>query len=356
MKRIIWIFFLLDGLLASELCKPIRDDEPMEMNWIPINNLRGPTSCYSENCQFLNHMGELKKIGQKNRSLILSLILDDHKIETLDSQIFLIYTKLMVLKINSRKLKSLETGSFEGAENLVFLSINGTAMETLENGTFSYLAKLKNLHFFYAPLKTLEVGAFRGLCQLRILEIQHHKIESLEPGIFDDLPRLQMLSLQDGELKILNTIFQKPANLQHTNLNKNQISKIFGMKNLRTKYLLIEENRLKNIFITSHTIFISAKNNTLDSLYCEADLKIVHFFAQNNQLSNFNCIDRMEKLKFLDLSYNNFTEIPGNLVERLGRLASFEMTGNDVEQLEDLMTFNPKFNINQGADELQAEN
>jgi hypothetical protein len=27
-----------------------------------------------------------------------------------------------------------------------------------------------------------------------------------------------------------------------------------------------------------------------------------------------------------------------------------------VEQLEDLMTFNPKFNINQGADELQAEN
>lgn len=316
--------------------------------------------CQPESCVNLNETGNNiglhnKKSDKKSRTLVTEVRLVDQKSEFLDPAIFKIYPKLINLKIDSGSFKFINISSFQGANHLQFLLINGSALEILRNDTFRHLRSVVVLQIIFSNLKELEVGAFQGLCELINLYICYHKIEFLEPKIFDDLKQLEMLNLENGKLRVLRNIFTVPRKISYFNLNNNEIEIFEGMENLQAKFLLLQNNRLRKVFINSATHTALLNNNSIEKLECAESLNVVYFYATHNALSSFDCFCQMRNLETLDLSFNRFTKIPENLMAFFATLKFLQLDGNEIPELEELMTFNPKVNIFHGAESFLQE-
>jgi Leucine-rich repeat (LRR) protein len=255
----------------------------------------------------------------------------------------------MFLSVSTNGLQQLSSNNFANAGKLKKFFTREGFLTRIRNATFRSCPSLENLQIFDHKIKTIEVNAFQGLNKLYVLGLENNSIEVLHPMLFAALPNLNILSLELNQIKKLSAklFLQNPA-LLTVSLTNNQLSELpseLFSANLFVKYLSFDKNqltsaqtygsafidfsfnKLNKLELNSGTEIVKFENNVLEALDC-SDVNLTSYkrvFAENNSLTNFNCIRDMENLTELDLTRNKFPRPTQDVFTKLTQLKTLSM-------------------------------
>lgn len=93
---------------------------------------------------------------------------------------------------------TIKKNAFRGLQNLLSLHLDNNRIEVLEPGAFFGLLKLKALRLQNNKLRTLEHGVFAGLDQLNLLNLNSNLLKSLKPKMFEGAHALTTILVKDN--------------------------------------------------------------------------------------------------------------------------------------------------------------
>ena len=208
-------------------------------------------------------------------------------------------------KINSLKSNS----SFRGLKKLRHLILNDCSIYTVDDSAFDEQEELIDLRMNGNSL--YQVPSFLPP-SLTTLSLQDNRLKSIgAPGDdvanpFERLTRLEQLFLQRNWISVIgDSVFKSIASLRELHLSVNRLIKIPSFLPKSLMILEIGGNQLTRI--ASDSGYISVENNPFLDLPDLAELGL-----SNNSLVNMpaRLLQNNRKLSILDLSFNDFTQIP----------------------------------------------
>lgn len=240
------------------------------------------------------------------------------------------------------------------ADNVLSLDFSGSKFGVLRNQTFIYCVKLKILEFYHVDIKVIESDAFAGLTHLMVLTIRYGNLKEWKCEIFEPLISLKYLTLSTENFSIDNEhCFQEnsklrtfslsskwianfPAgllntttSLEHVNLERSRIQMTALLIN--SKVFKIDDNRLEKLWVFPVNEEIFANNNKISTIYCSKIMNMVELSLRSNNLSDFQCINEMKSLKYLDLSYNKIEIVPENFFKNFTNLIRLYLNSNRIK-------------------------
>jgi Leucine-rich repeat (LRR) protein len=210
---------------------------------------------------------------------------------------------------------------------LNFLKIDYSKLETLEIGAFVGAGKLEKLLFFETRLKALKRIMFLPLRALTELQISNSEIDHLEDELFFENGNLRIVVFSGNKLKTLTELTFAKSQLNFLDLDNNNLPEFVK---LSTKKLSISNNYLTEIWIVKNYLVITAILNLIQRVLCDESSSLQEFYLQNNRMSEFGCISELEKLKILDLSYNNLANLTSRNFQNLNYLKLLGLVGNQL--------------------------
>ncbi|XP_062552771.1 leucine-rich repeat-containing protein 40-like [Armigeres subalbatus] len=260
-----------------------------------------------------------------------SLTLINNNLGVLEKDFFATKNILKHLDLSNNTLTSiaaLERASFEQLES-IYLShnalkfISAQATRALQNASIVRLEKCdlfswecdddlhwKELYLSGNKLTSISGTTFSHLPLLEVLDISHNKIQFIDAQAFVFLNQLQHIDLSFNSVNSLANL-HLPSTLNIVNVAGNSISQWpFGDLPEDLQRLEIQQNLLTELQL-AQTVNLVALN------------------ASDNRLDSFNG-DSFPLLVELDLSYNQFSELPRNLGNHLRILI---LDGNPYERI-----------------------
>ena len=268
-------------------------------------------------------------------------------------------------------------------KRLTNLDLSFNNIEIIPHKTFYYLSELKVLDISHNKLLT--VGDLSELNQLRILKLSHNNMTSIRETEFDGLSRIEFVDLSSNYLQgISDSPFQKLFFIEEINLNGNSITSFSittGLEHL--EILRISNNHLQSLeflqrlprlqildvsvnkipSLTRNTclqgqsfILLNFSDNAIKDISDEAfdgcpvpkidlshnsmtHLHISHWmglkelYLRNNNLENIISTDItiLKNLEILDISYNQFKDLPPHVFNYTTGLKHLNLGGNQVK-------------------------
>merc|ERR1719410_2221519 len=324
--------------------------EYMDLGFNIINDI---TRISYPKLRYLN----LEKNMIRNISSVFNLLtslqvlnLGENMIDQLPAETFRYMTNLLHVNLNKNKIGQLQPGVFENAfltkvnmsgnlltevrsksfsnlEILEVVDVSDNQISTIKNGAFDRIPHLKTLHLQKNKLTSYKGDIYSGISndtELEYLDLSDNEMAYLYPESFQFHPRLKWVSVAMNRFAFFPTQFIKNLQqLEYLNLEKNQIKSLedndfANLPNLRR--LKLSMNEIESISETafqnsSQLQFIDISFNNI------SDLK--------NDL--FNGILRLK----LDASHNNLTSIPDKLFEKrkVFRLESLDLSHNQFSEI-----------------------
>ncbi|KXJ83773.1 hypothetical protein RP20_CCG001126 [Aedes albopictus] len=239
----------------------------------------------------------LKHLDLSNNSLTSVNALERASLERLES-IDLSHNKLKSISVQlTRTLQNASIVRLEHCDLLSWLTDDDLAWQEL------YLS--------WNQLTAISGTTFSGLQQLEILNLAHNRIQFLDPQAFASLEQLRRLDLSANAISNLVTNLALPPALNSVSIAGNSIDQ-WPFGDLPTKLHLLE-----------------VQNNRLSDLHLGQTVGVMILNASDNQLDSFSG-SSFPMLTELDLSYNQFSELPRNLGNELRTLI---LDGNPFERI-----------------------
>lgn len=289
------------------------------------------------------------QISGLNGADVSFLIIANIEMPTMPSTIFTNYPNITFLSLAENGILQLSLRNFANAVKLTKLYVAFGFITRIASATFRSCTSLENLQVTSQKVSVLEAGAFQGLPNLNSLMLKNNSIEVLPSSIFDTLPLLQVLDCGDNKIKTLSSsLFLKNPRLFFVDFSKNQLTEIpsdlfssntllnsiYFNNNLLTSartygatYTDLSYNGLRKLQINPGTETLHIHDNSVDTIECP-DLDLSSFsrvFADNNALTNFNCIRDMINLTELCVSNNKFPRPAQDVFMKMKMLRSLEM-------------------------------
>jgi len=270
-----------------------------------------------------NRIQSLNSTVLKGLSDLKVLDLNSNRLENIDSGTFNDTFRLRQLKLGKNRISSIPKDLFKNLKLLLNLDLSGNRLTTIDSLTFSGLESLKvlklkrndlvelldaafwplsnlaSLHLSFNNLKQIKKGWLYGLSNLRHLYLMKNSLNSIEDASLDSCSKLIELDLSYNHLEVITKqSFQKLSNLKSLLLGNNNIS-------------LIEDESFKNLNL------------------------LVNLELNNNQMSwviedsNQPFFD-LEKLHYLNLSFNHIKLIPKNVFKGLHNLNVLDLNHNPI--------------------------
>lgn len=268
---------------------------------------------------------------------------------------FIKYPQVSTFTITDATMSKFNGSELAGAANLTLLFMTNTGFSKLQGNSFKNAPNLRNLALFSGILQTIDVTAFSGLKQLTRLSITDHMVDNLQVGVFDELTALTNLFISNNRLTTLhsglfkhvpdlsvieafgNRIKTLPQNLffnntkiSSANFRDNLLEKV---TTLRVETIDLQNNSLKQVFVTRFTRTASLGLNKITRINCAFNLSITIFDPSGNLLPNFRCIRSMTNVSIVIASNNNITFIGKPAFQRLTRLSEIRLDGNKLKFL-----------------------
>jgi len=171
---------------------------------------------------------------------------------------------------------------FEGAKNLVNITIQSCYFSFIPPGTFKDCASLEKLDLSGNTISNLTDGVFSGLGELKNLRLRLNKITEISRNVLDPLVNLEILHLQENNItEVHRDSLYFLKNLVELNMSKNNL-------------VYPGRGKTNSWFLSPHTfsnlVLLDLSHNKFSAI-------------EDNVLNNFL------KLKELNLSYNNFSQL-----------------------------------------------
>ncbi|KAK6619560.1 hypothetical protein RUM43_012317 [Polyplax serrata] len=212
---------------------------------------------------------------------------------------FIFYTHLVDLDLSANKIKSLGSKNFEFQMNLVKLNVSHNAITDLHR------------------------DSFKGLIKLAVLDLSGNQIEEINDRMsFKDLRNLQELNLSKNNIYVIETgVFDHLIDLKRLILSENQLMKI-------------PDNAINNL---GNLIEIDLNSNLIDDLLFPVSLKsleVLRFRSNLIRTLDNETFDNLPRLRKLDLSDNNFTQVPSFQFSKLNNLEYLNLSSNMFDHLD----------------------
>lgn len=288
------------------------------------DNFQRPNHCDIEN----KTIGATDRFGSPESQEINELFIFRSNMPVVPEKIFVYNPKLVFISIFESGTTKLSKSLFANAVQLQKVHIQYNNISKLSNNTFISCKSLENLELNGNKHLYMEPAVFHGLSRLVVLSLADNLMESFPPTMLYQLVKLQMLHALKNKLKFIDeNFFKKNLQLKYVDFSYNQLTTIpvnlfNGLQFMNTVYLQnnnlinvvnidisfvdLSNNNLTTFFIGSKIENLHLENNFIESLECSKALRVHVFEADDNLLSNFNCITDMVNLTSLNLSKNKF--------------------------------------------------
>lgn len=234
----------------------------------------------------------------KYRDEILYISLTDGStLKQLSSEIFTAYKNLQVLILEGAETKEIVPDTFKDAQNLIHLSLEDNQISLLESSTFNGVEKLESLDLSFNQLENLPIGVFQNLTNLKELLLNGNNIKSFDETTFFSLTHLSILSLGNKISEISPKLFSQNHEIVYLELNKNELT--------NDVYEAIKHlNKLK---------FLDLSENNLTELIDYPD-SVEYLYVTDNKITKIFINENVVKLR---ASGNPFEEISGKSYDKL---------------------------------------
>lgn len=251
-------------------------------------------SVYYLNLSF-NSIGEISALAFIGLDSLRTLDLSHNEIRKLDHQSFQDQVSLEFLDLSFNYLPNLKHEWFKNLVNLTTLILHNNTLQSISNVVFSPLSSLQNLDLSMNSISAIGFLSFKGLSNLQNLNLSHNLIGNLQEGCFRPLEHVKVIDLSYNPFQKLDRVFTHVGNL----------------RSLHLKYL----SNFKSLTSYSLTGLTELQHLDLSGSQSLSDISRSAFSSA-------------KKLKKLDLSNTNLTNLKMGLFNTLADIETVKLSGN----------------------------
>ncbi|CAL2032446.1 unnamed protein product [Caenorhabditis brenneri] len=318
-----------------------------QIPYVALNDLKMLQSIDLEG----NNITHLMDTNEVTFESEMKVILRNNKIRRLDKNSFRSFRKIRELDISYNQIQTVEDSSFETVGHMQSLDLSFNKIAYLPRGMLKNFAKtlktlklaenmvhatpealrdlrnLTHLNLNGNKLNRIDGDVLRG-CKETLVElfIANNFLEHIPHGVLSGMKQLEHLDISKNKIlslkkpsSLLSITADETSSVRRLNLAGNRInnmSDIHIFENMPfLTYVDVSFNRIRFI---SPRVF--EKLNNLESL-----------FLQNNQLSHFPSLFRLEKLRHLMLDNNQIQKIDNFSLADLPKLQHLSLAGNQID-------------------------
>jgi len=279
-----------------------------------------------------NTISEITPDAFRDMTNLLQVDLSRNAIQRLQPGVFE-NAYLTQVNMSGNQLEEIQEESFSNLEILEVVDLSNNKISSIKNGAFNRIPHLKTLHLQGNLLTSYKGDVYSGMgndTELEYLDLSGNQMTYLYPESFQFHPRLAWVSFANNRFSFFPTQFIKSlANLQHLDLERNQIKSLddndfASLPQLRK--LKLAHNEIESISETafqnsSQLQFIDISWNNISQLKSDVFNGILRLQldASHNNLTAIpdKLFEKRKvfRLESIDLSYNQFTEIPVNVLQ-----------------------------------------
>ncbi|XP_041486002.1 toll-like receptor 13 [Lytechinus variegatus] len=303
-------------------------------NQINVLNLKNNNISFCQRNVFENYHALINVIMDGNNvestpqfpASLESLSLDNNRIKGRDNSLEYLPSGLRILNLKGNNI-SLEEITWIFSQSLAFLDLSSNALTEIRPFFFYAATYLKTLKLSHNSLSSLEEHSLQGLQRINFIHLQWNNLKYLSENTFNCCPLLHTLDISGNPLHaITGNLFSDLSALTHLSLshtgnidNASSFSPFHHLPSLRYLYLA-----------NTHIVSKWCSNSS----YVIRTGLIAAFFQRNNLSYNFPRI-QATSLLILNLSYNLFQAVPGQL--RNGSsfpfLRNLDLSWNEIKMI-----------------------
>ncbi|KAH1028903.1 protein toll [Dendroctonus ponderosae] len=280
----------------------------------------------------LNHISQVAEDSFADLPLLVNLSLRGNRIQTIESNIFAHNSLLENVRLGSNPGVIFQDRVFENLTKLLTVELNSNRFQTLPEGTFTNCRALKDINLSSNLLSSLPEGVFRNLRYLKRLNLSFNTLGLLPDTLFVSLESLEQLELSHNQLSAISRQLFKPLHaLKQLHLSHNQLSIIDknAFSSLQSQFTVLDLsfNNWNNSYDVPVDIF--QVTPLAELLYVE------QLLLSHNQLRWIPDLPSALKLRRLDLSYNNISNVSmQSFAHHRASDLEIDLTHNQIEQVD----------------------
>lgn len=254
-----------------------------------------------------------------------TLLVANNQLTTLPRSIFTRNAKLYNLDLSFNKLEDIDTYLFKSVRFLKDLNMSGNLIKELSKNVFSPTTRIKRINMSQNQMQSLAPETFKGLEWLEKIDLSHNQIVNISNDAFNHIYSVDIDLSHNKLTRIFYWAFHEVSNITKLNLSHNLLADGISLiafeqadcAQLDLSYNLIED--ISKIPISNFT-----------------GIRILDI--SHNQITELNKKSFTQKiplyeLQIVDASYNNISQITGNILERLRSIRAMNLSHNSLRRL-----------------------
>ncbi|RZF33999.1 hypothetical protein LSTR_LSTR016433, partial [Laodelphax striatellus] len=250
----------------------------------------------SVNCTQRPRLARMLEIGGTPSNYDLKVSMQHMNLSSLQRNDRFERLNVSELYLDFNSMRALPSYLFSQYENLTVLGLSHNQIESISEEAFIGLNNLKVLNLSHNALQVFDILYLQSTPSLLHLDLSHNNIFEISPSVSLKLKSLVRLDLTANKIsEFPATAFESLEFLSYLNFSKNALKTLPPSALLKQKFLNI----------------LDLSNNQLKDLKPDAfghDNVISRLSLRHNLLSNVSFITKLQRLSFVDLSFNSLVE------------------------------------------------
>lgn len=227
---------------------------------------------------------------------------------------------LRELYLKGNELKILTNYTFNHSSSLEVLDLSYNGIEMIQVETFHNMKNLKKLDLSHNHLMSIGLE-FQDLISLFVLDLSHNQLQGLHLNAINTLTNINTLNLESNHLLHFRLNLCNEFNLKLL-LSDNGMETIVLTWNPMSR--MGQENELE----------IMAANNRIVRLATDKEINLVHVDLQRNGLSSIRGMKNLKQLSKLNLAGNKISEVKFEMLNNLTTLRELNISFNAIKTLD----------------------
>lgn len=294
-------------------------------------------------------------------SKVLKIYCKNSTLDEIPAKLFEKFSELREFDATNVTLEKISRDDFKSAQKLYNLSLSHNKIEKLSNVVFMYLKNLSSVDLSHNQISEIHDAAFEDMSSnLTAVNLSFNKIEKFPENFFLLLGRqtenpltINLESNEIYDIVQLNASDDKTVAIQFLNLQNNKLSAFEPSKlkiaelilndnrveklniNPTIEVLHVDNNKLKELFVSASMRNVSARNNEIGELKCDKTLSLEVLVLSGNKLSNgiFAELKHADKMRILDLSSNKLGALSVDSFAEMTQLEKLHLSDSHIVKI-----------------------
>lgn len=257
--------------------------------------------------------------------------MNDCGLTSIKQRAFYHTSHLYELDLKRNNLTTLGTNLFIHFENLKKLDLSVNRIYEIHD--FEHLDKLDQLLLKRNMIKKLESDIFRPLISVSVIDLSYNEIEVIEADLFHHNNLLKVINFENNHIMIIEpNTFSNLSQLKILKLSSNRM-KEFDLTKILVNKIYLNHNDLRRLQLPAKEVtLVSATNNNIKEVVCQNTTMLSYLYLEGNNLTKLGCIDKIEKLVELDVSFNKIESLSDDVFHKLKSLQKLDLDFNNIRE------------------------